>query len=392
MNNKIRILYDHQVFCLQKFGGISRCFIELLKHMPDHILTELSLAESDNEYALEYGVPNLGSAYRQFLSSKDFFGKKLLFDSFHNIKFNRLRRWQRNPDINLYHTIERIRRGDYDIFHPTYFLDYYLDYVPKNKHIVITIHDLIPEHYNDMFANDIQLKNRRRLIDSASHIVAVSQNTKDDIIRLYNVPENKISVVYHGADEQPYHPRHNVMNGVPYMLYVGARWSYKNFIPFCKATIPALRKYPDMHIVITGNDLDKKEKSMLADLGILDRIVHKYCVSTQEILDLYHFAVCFVYPSAYEGFGIPILEAYKSDCPVMLNNASCFPEIATDAAVYFKFEENGDSDFSEKFIELYDNNSLRQSLLHKQRLRLKDFSWKQSAISLSNVYREIMER
>ena len=390
MDKTINILYDHQVFTLQKFGGISRCFIELIKHMPSGVRVELNLKESDNEYALELGVPPVGATYRHFITANDFAGKMLLYRLYSILKFKRIGCWNKLPDINLYSTIERIRKGDYDIFHPTYFLDYYLDYVPKGKHIVITIHDLIPERFKDLFANDIQLKNRKRLIDSASHIIAVSQNTKDDIINYYGVDSNKISVIYHGADESIYTPGNDVMDGVPYLLYVGARWHYKNFLPFCKAAIPALHRYDNLRIVITGNSLTEDEKNKLKQMDILDKIVHKYCVTTQEIMDLYHYAVCFAYPSTYEGFGIPILEAYKADCPVMLNRASCFPEIAADAAIYFSFDDNDISDFSDKFIELYENVDLRKELISKQRIRLERFSWTQSAKHLANVYSKII--
>ena len=106
-------------------------------------------------------------------------------------------------------------------------------------------------------------------------------------------------------------------------------------------------------------------------------------------MDLYHHAVAFVYPSAYEGFGIPILEAYKAGCPVMLNQTSCFPEIAGDAAVYFKINHEK-SDFEEQFETLYhlDANE-RQRLLSKQRERLERYSWDKSAEQLAGIYRQI---
>ena len=103
-------------------------------------------------------------------------------------------------------------------------------------------------------------------------------------------------------------------------------------------------------------------------------------------MDLYHYALAFVYPSSYEGFGIPILEAYKADCPVMLNRSSCFPEIAGDAAVYFKMDDVG-SDFEEQFETLYHlNSNERNQLLVKQRERLSLYSWEKSAQKLSEVY------
>ena len=101
---------------------------------------------------------------------------------------------------------------------------------------------------------------------------------------------------------------------------------------------------------------------------------------------LYHDAVAFIYPSSYEGFGIPILEAYKANCPVMLNRASCFPEIAGDAAIYFNIDDMK-SDLAEQLETLYGlNNDERNALLAKQHQRLQRYSWEQAAKALVNIY------
>ena len=121
-----------------------------------------------------------------------------------------------------------------------------------------------------------------------------------------------------------------------------------------------------------------------------DRFIHMFMETTQDMMDLYHNAVAFVYPSSYEGFGIPILEAYKADCPIMLNHASCFPEIAGDAAVYFTMKKDS-SDFEEKFETLYHlNGNEREALLDKQRERLKRYSWEKSAKELVNIYKRLI--
>lgn len=124
--------------------------------------------------------------------------------------------------------------------------------------------------------------------------------------------------------------------------------------------------------------------------GMRDRFIHVFVRTKQELSDLYHDAVTFVYPSEYEGFGIPILEAYRAGCPVMLNNASCFPEIAGDAAVYFRMDRQY-SDFEEQFENLYHmTGDERRALLEKQNDRLKLFSWTKSAKELADVYSGIV--
>ena len=106
----------------------------------------------------------------------------------------------------------------------------------------------------------------------------------------------------------------------------------------------------------------------------------------QELQNLYAHALCFIYPSVYEGFGIPILEAYSANCPVLLNYASCFPEIAQDAALYFHLDDNS-SDLDvimESFLQMSEYE--REVLLNKQRQRLEYFSWQKSARELANIY------
>ena len=120
-----------------------------------------------------------------------------------------------------------------------------------------------------------------------------------------------------------------------------------------------------------------------------ERFIHIFVETRQALLDLYHNAIAFAYPSSYEGFGIPILEAYIADCPIMLNRASCFPEIAGDAAIYFSMGKES-SDFEEKFESVYHlNSNEREQILIKQRERLKQYSWKKSAAELAQIYQKL---
>ena len=104
--------------------------------------------------------------------------------------------------------------------------------------------------------------------------------------------------------------------------------------------------------------------------------------------NLYHYAIAFVYPSAYEGFGIPILEAFANDCPVMLNNASCFPEVACEAAIFFDINKR--ADFYEKFMAFYQSGAdMRERIIEKGRLQVEKYSWEKSADALMTIYRSL---
>ena len=144
-------------------------------------------------------------------------------------------------------------------------------------------------------------------------------------------------------------------------------------------------------MLCTGKPFSKEECEYLTNYGIMDRFVQYFANTDEELQNLYRNAICFVYTSEYEGFGIPILEAYQAQCPVLLNNASCFPEIAGDAAIYFHLNQNGDSNFAEVFENFYLKSSNdKQLLLDIQNKRLEMYSWEKAAKQLTEVYQNIL--
>lgn len=383
----MRVLYDPQAFDMQTHGGVSRCFAELYKHMPASVDAQIFVKETDNVYLRELGFPASGNLYKDFLCAKDSKLKHFLFKLTYNLKYGDFSRWDKRPLINRNEAKSVIKKGDYDIFHPTFFDDYFLRLIGK-KPFVITVHDMIPEIF---FMDAPQAQQKLAVIPKATHLIAVSEQTKKDLVRIMNVPEEKVSVVYHGADEEPYIPSSAAPIAEEYILYVGARYEYKNFTAFCKSCVDILKRHPQLKIVCTGVPFSPEEIQLFESLGIKERMVHKFVQTRQELFDLYHYALTFVYPSLYEGFGIPILEAYKADCPVMLNRASCFPEIAGDAAVFFDLNSEK-SDFEEQFETLYRlTGDERGELIQRQRERMKLYSWSKSAAQLADVYKDVLK-
>ncbi len=379
----MRILYDHQIFSLQKYGGISRCFVELFKNMPTDVEASMSLYKSDNVYVKEImDVRPKDTRLDRFLNSNQFKGKWYI-----QMMLNQFR--ERHADKNVKLSIATLKRGEYDVFHPTFFNDYFLPYL-NGKPFVLTIHDMTPELYPQYFGrNDAQIVMKRKLASLADAIVAVSNNTKQDVIRILGVPEEKVHVVYHGcsfpaADEQipPF--------DFSYILFVGGRGWFKNFLSFTRSIASVLKKHSGVKVVCIGKPFTPEETNLFKELGLSGRFVRKYAETDSELSTLYHHALCFVYPSEYEGFGIPILEAYQAKCPVLLNRASCFPEIAGDAAIYFKMNEtqNNLAEQVERVISM--STEEREELLLKQCQRLSFFSWEQSALKLSKIYQSII--
>jgi len=387
----MRILYDHQAFALQSHGGVSRCFAELYKHLPKDIEAEIALEESSNVYMNEMGIgKSFGYRLDHFILPFQWPLKKKMFVAYNLMRGKGEGYYWNQTKYNMEFTIKRLVKGGFDVFHPTYYDDYFLPYL-NGKPFVLTIHDMIPELYPQYYKrDDIQIRMKKKLAPLASAIIAVSENTKRDIMRFLNVPEEKIHVIYHGCSfpkksdfDVPYHQ--------PYLLYVGDRWTYKNFVPLVYHLTPVLNRHPELTVICTGRPFTEFETQLMNKCGVSDRFFHHWVNTDEEFFALYHHALCFIFTSEYEGFGIPILEAYAADCPVMLNHASCFPEIAGDAAIYFEMSI-GESSLAEKTEKMLSmSQEERENLLSKQRVQLAKYSWKESAEKLSQVYRQVAE-
>lgn len=384
----MRILYDYQAFLMQSHGGVSKCFVELISNLPDHVQFQIGIKESDNIYLEESGlVPNLckcSKTVNNFIFNHNFRGKSRLFNWINaNIHF-----YRSSLNINRNYAIELIKQTDYDVFHPTFFDPYFLN-VLGNKPFVLTVHDMIPELFPQYYStNDGQIINKRLLSQKASHIITVSEQTKKDLIRILHIPDDKISVVYHGSpiNRGKFFPA--IISG-KYLLYVGGRFTYKNFLLFIKSFAEISQYYLDLKVVFTGEPFTKKEMKLIKSLNIYDRVIHLF-VNDSQMCNLYQHATAFIYPSLYEGFGLPILEAFTNECPVLLNKKSCFPEIAGEAALYFCLDDF-ENTLSPILMDFLKHEEKYSGMLRKRgRERLKYFSWKDSANRLSAIYESVL--
>ena len=386
---KTRVLMDSQAFDYQTHGGISRCFAELISHMPADISLHLPLVETKNIYLKQKGLAPNRDYYMEYCKGHPTHLKRFWYKLKGNVRSGHWSQWDRMPRWSLFETERLLLRKDFDVFHPTYYDTYFLKKIGQ-KPFVLTVHDMIPELYDSIYKfRDHLINKKRKLIPRASHIIAVSERTKWDIVNLLGVAPEKISVIYHGVEKTPYIPSSDGNTFGHYILYVGDRNKYKNFSRFIQEVAPVLGNHPGLLVVCTGKPFSREELRMLKDYGVVDRFVHKFVESDSEFLDLYHYALAFVYPSEYEGFGIPILEAYRAGCPVMLNHASCFPEIAGDAAIYFVFDGSGPS-LQEQLVSLLAwTPAQRQAHITLQNERLRLYSWEKAAQDLAEVYRKV---
>ncbi|WJS95143.1 glycosyltransferase family 4 protein [Flavobacterium johnsoniae] len=277
-----------------------------------------------------------------------------------------------------------LSKQDYDLFIPTYYDINFLNYI-GTKPFVLTVYDMIHELFPEYFSNsEILVQNKLLLIEKANRIIAVSENTKKDILKIYpNINPAKIDVVYHGASIKM---KKKVKVDLPekYLLFVGTRAIYKNFNFFVDSISKLLKEKKNLYLVCAGGgSFSKSENEYIAKLGLTDKIIFK-TFEDNELGFYYKNAQCFVFPSIYEGFGIPVLEAMASGCPVVLANHSSFPEVAGSAGVYF--ELNNSEDLAIKISNLINDKNLRNEFSRKGIEQAKKFTWESAARQCINVY------
>lgn len=380
------VLFDYQAFEMQSFGGVSKSYAEIIAHLKTMgVDARLAIKESDNEHLLQAGiVPNIKPLGTE---NKIWFGGKKLFRGQRKLLRMGISMAGYHNDflsINRDYCIKQLKKQRFDIFEPTFFDSYFLPYF-KNKPFVLTVHDMIPEILG---VDELQAEQKRLLCPLAAHIHVPSQNTKNDLVNILKIDPDKVTVTPHGSPVSPItqypspYPFH-------YLLYIGARRSYKNFTSFVEECAITITKHPEIHVVCTGTPFTKEEKKLIANYRLTQNFLQTY-VDEQSLQALYQNAIAFIYPSAYEGFGIPILEAFACGCPVFLNNASCFPEVGGDAAVYFDIKRKGDlAEHLEAFFQAPEQD--RSDLIACGRKRSELFSWEASARKLSYVYQSILE-
>lgn len=341
----INVLLDNQVYENQSFGGISRYFNELAAE--GNMIQKMELFQSP--------VTQRKNLYQRVV------GKI-------NRSLNRKNRKQ--PDKYDYYK-SQLNQLDYDVFHPTYYDPYFLEEIKRP--FVVTVHDMIHEKYAEYFGSSKDSAHKRQVCAAASKVIAVSKNTKKDLIDIFNIPEAKIEVIYHATnfDSTPFEkPDINFKEG--FILFTGNRDLYKNFLAFLISIAPILRT-SKVQLICTGKAFNHVENRWIKDLGVQNKVKQYYCESDQELRYLYMNAECFVFPSLYEGFGFPLLEAFASGCPIVSSPGGSLKEIAGNAAFYF--DPKDITSMRDAVWEVLSNEKLRRELKRAGKERLQDFSW-----------------
>lgn len=348
----MKIVYDNIIYSLQKAGGISLYW------------SELSSRLKKNDFDITfYGFEN-----------KNLFAKNINQKKESNIVFRILR---------YLPFLKRIPKNS--IFHSSYYR------VSNQKDIVniTTVHDFTYEYYRTGLARFVHVWQKGKAINESDGIICVSKNTKKDLLKFYpNIKENKIKVIYLGTDDA-----FKVLNNTKelqknftelvdkdYILYVGDRKGYKNF----DITVNSLKKLKTKSLVMVGGgELSIEESNKLINL----EFEHYLGLPSEKLNILYNNAFCLVYPSSYEGFGIPVLEAMNAGCAVVSTNCSSIPEVAGDAGLLVdKIEVE---EFVKAILKL-EAKEFRDELIKKGLLQAKKFSWDKCFEETLEFYKEIV--
>lgn len=364
----MNILFDHQTFSRHDYGGVPRYFAELIsginKHTSHHAY--LPLLFSNTVHLNETGIMT-----KSFFPNSSIIGKK------HFI-------YGVNSAYNLYELYNR----PFDIYHATYYHSYFSPYLEK-KPFIVTFFDMIHERFAGEFPSlgeDMALmKQKKKIAHLANRIIAISESTKNDIVDFLNIDPNKIDVVYLGSSLPKLSPKeeHN-LNNIPYLLFVGKRNYYKNFFALVNAVHPLLKQYQIKLICAGGGSFTKDESELLHSFKVEKLIEYNHIASDDKLQELYQGATAFLFPTLYEGFGIPILEAFASGCPCVISDRSSLPEVAGEAALYIDPTDTESIRFGVERIILDD--CLRANLTQRGYERLSQFSWEKNVHNTIKVY------
>lgn len=371
MNRALKIRFDAAIFCSQKYGGISRYFCELVSRLYRF-----------NDIDASIIAPVHINAYLSDVPRNSVIGFRL-------------------PDITVPHGPLRalsmlvsdgiLRAEKPDVIHETYYSPRPIG--PQCSKRVLTIYDMIHEKLvlpidpTDRIAKHKALAARR-----ADHIICISESTRRDAIEILELPFDKTSVIHLGYDLMQTDNYRAEMASVPverpFLLFVGNRGGYKNFLGLLQA-IGSSRELRSKYALICfgGGKFNDEESKVIAAFGLAADQVKQVGGNDKVLADLYGLATAFIYPSLYEGFGIPPLEAMSFDCPVVCSNTSSIPEVVGDAGEYFTPD---DVESMRLAIErVVGSADIQRDLKAKGRLRLSAFSWDRCAAETCEIYRKL---
>lgn len=344
------IFIDDLIFSLQQAGGISVYWSELMKRMGK--LDKVTCIQTAH-------------------------GSNILANSIH---------WKQAtmPDSSLPIMVKRFFPLQKKLPSKSVFHSSYLRWSNQKDVVnILTIHDLAPEMgLIKGRAKPIRQWQQRKALEHADGVICVSRTIRKDLLDYYPfLQPEKVKAIHHGVSGS-FYPMENNGAVKPFVLFVGHRSGYKNF----KLAVDIVAALPAMELVIVGGKQLEPEEQILLNKKLPDRFAFKAIVQVEELNKLYNTASCLLYPSSYEGFGLPIAEAMKVGCPVVTTNKAAIPEIAGNGALLV--DGFGVEGFVDAIQSLHEK-SLRSQLIKAGREQAAGFSWDKCFEETISFYQEI---
>lgn len=364
MSKGLTVGFDEQIFLAQRTGGVSRYVVDLIQALrigaAADIDVELGWAWLPNEHAVAAGLAErLPVPDGRDLTPRNAWAYYLA---------NVARRRRLRKAQVLHHTW----------YHPA-FLRRGFDGVR-----VTTVHDMIPELYPELFDRDPHLA-KAEYVAASDVVLCNSETTKADLLRIYGDVSAYVAVTPLGVDTR-FRPAAPAPRGFPstYVLFVGRRGEYKDFAVLAEA-MAALPPGIEL-VVVGGGPWTESERALLRGLGIAGR-VQRADLRDEEMPGAYAHASAFVFPSRYEGFGLPTLEAMACGTPAVLADAPSHREVGADAAVYFR---PGDPEALRAAIEsVFADTDVAARLRTAGLVRASQFTWRRTAELTVAAYRAV---
>jgi glycosyltransferase involved in cell wall biosynthesis len=376
MLDKMKVVVDGIVYQLQLRGGISRLFSEILPRMcsMDDSLRIYILKQRQFKQSLPVH-PHITTCSIPYINHCPY-PKRL---------------WK--PIISAANKLMyclKAGKGKNKIWHSTYYT------MPERwtGYSVATVHDLVfelfPQFYNG--PNFDLFRQRKRLsVQRADAVICVSDTTHQDVLRLYRLDADKVHVIPNACSDVFRRLDNTELPGSiqieqPFLLYVGNRARYKNFDLLAKAYSLWPRRKEIALVLVGGKSFSESEQRLIEELAIAEQVKLLGDIDDETLCCLYNRALAFVYPSLYEGFGMPLLEAMACGCPIIASRIPSTVEVAGDCPVYFEPEKADDllRAFDIVLSERRDSERVRAGLE-----RIKPYSWDKTAAETLEVYHAV---
>jgi glycosyltransferase involved in cell wall biosynthesis len=363
------IVFDFDIFARQRYGGISRYFVNLARAMVELGRMQPTIV-----------APFFINAHLAASNLSRVWGFEVASDG----PLGGLDRRRLANGIVSRAILEAVRPP---VIHQTFFAQRWSRVADSCT--VMTIHDLIPERFGlrPEFA-----RTKAERAPAADAIICVSETTRRDALAYLDVAPEKLHVVHHGCrlevDAASSNAVENPVDG-PFILHVGRRARYKNFDLLARAFSRSERLSSTFKLVCFGGpEMSASERDRFEALGLGEHEL-VYLRGSDSLLDrLYRQAQLFVFPSKYEGFGLPALEAMQRGCPVVSSTGGALPEVVGDAGEYF--DPTDADDLAAALEKVAFDDDRRAELIEAGRERCRSFTWRKCAEKTTAVYRSLL--